>query len=74
MTTWQEVEKHWTEFKQKLHTHWPRITGAELNRIRGSRELLAKSLEADYQVTHLEAEKQIDSFLRTLAPARTETK
>ncbi len=68
MTTWQEVEKHWTDFKPKVRTQWPKLTDVEINTIAGKRNILAKSLEADYKITHKEAEKQIDTFLKTLEP------
>jgi len=70
MTTWQEVEKHWTEFKPKIHSHWPKLTTPELNTIAGKRTMLVKSLETDYKITSTEAEKQVDSFLKTLEPVK----
>ena len=74
MTTWQEVEKHWTEFKPRVRSHWPKLKAAELNKIEGKRNLLAKSLEADYKITHAEAEKQIDTFLKIFAPVKATAK
>jgi len=70
MTTWQEVEKHWTQFKPKLRAHWPKLTELQVNKIEGHRDVLTKSLETDYKITHNEAEKQIDSFLKTLEPVK----
>ena len=70
MTAWQEVEKHWTELKLKVRSQWPRLTNVEIHRIGGKRDVLAQNLEMDYGITHAEAEQQIDSFLRTLAPPK----
>jgi len=70
MTTWQEVEKHWTEFKPKFRAHWPKLTDNQISKIGGHRDVLAKSLEMDYKITHIEAEKQIDTFLKTLTPVK----
>ena len=70
MTTWQEVEKNWTQFKPKFHAHWPKLTDMQINKVQGHRDMLCKSLESDYKITHVEAEKQIDTFLKTLAPIK----
>jgi len=70
MTTWLEVEKHWTEFKPKVHSQWPKLTGPELTTIAGKRNMLVKTIETDYKIPHTEAEKQVDSFLKTLAPIK----
>jgi hypothetical protein len=70
MTAWREVEKHWTEHKLSVRSEWPRLTNAEIHRIRGKRNVLAKSLESDYGITHGEAEAQIDWFLKGLAPLK----
>jgi hypothetical protein len=71
MTTWQEVEKHWSEFKPKVHTQWPKLSDVEINNIAGKRTVLAKSLETDYKITLAEAEKQIDTFLKTAVLPKT---
>ncbi|HEX5137078.1 MAG TPA: CsbD family protein [Planctomycetota bacterium] len=68
MTTWQEVERNWTRFKPKFRAQWPRLT--ELDRIDGHRVFLARSLESEYELTHREAEREIDAFLKTLDPVR----
>jgi uncharacterized protein YjbJ (UPF0337 family) len=70
MTTWQEVEKHWKEFRQEVRTQWPKLTDTELNTIAGKRDKLVKTLETDYKVTHAEAEKQVESFLKTHSPIK----
>jgi uncharacterized protein YjbJ (UPF0337 family) len=65
MTTWQQVERHWKEFRPQLRSQWPKLSDAELNDIGGKRDKLVKTLETDYKVTHAEAEKQVESFLKT---------
>jgi len=70
MTTWQEVEKNWTQLKPKFRAHWPKLTEVQVNKIEGHRNVLAKSLESDYKITPIEAEKQIDTFLKTLQPVK----
>lgn len=74
MTTWQDVQKHWMDFRPKVHDRWPKLTETELTAIGGKRDKLSKSLETDYKITHNEAEKQIDEFLKTLAPAKAKGK
>ena len=71
MITWNEVEKNWTTFKPKVHNQWPKLTETELSTIAGKRTMLVKTIETDYKVTHAEAEKQIDAFLKAAPPLKT---
>jgi uncharacterized protein YjbJ (UPF0337 family) len=70
MTNWQEIEKHWADFKPRVRSQWPKLTDAQIDKIAGKRAVLAKSLQTDYKITHAEAEKQIDAFLKGLAPVK----
>jgi len=74
MTTWQDVQTHWTDFKPKVHGRWPKLSETELTTIAGKRDMLSNTLETDYRITHIEAEKQIDDFLKTLAPTKAKGK
>jgi hypothetical protein len=68
MITWQEVEKHWTDYKPQIHNKWLKIPDAELNRIKGKKEQLVHAIEESYHVPHSDATKQLDSFLKTAKP------
>jgi len=74
MTTWKDVQQHWTEFKPRVRTRWPKLKEMELEKIAGKRDVLAKTLETDYKLTHTEAEKQIDEFLKAEKPAKAGAK
>ena len=42
---WPEVKKDWTVYRSQFKTKWPKLTDADLDKIRGDRDTLIKLLK-----------------------------
>ena len=71
MTTWQEIESHWPDFRPKVQAKWNKLTMADLDKIHGKRDILITSLKDRYQMKKEEAVRQIDEFLKVQKPVTT---
>ena len=60
---WNQVEGNWEQFKGKAQTQWGKLTGDDLDVIRGNRKQLAGKIQEAYGKTQEEAEREIDSLL-----------
>jgi uncharacterized protein YjbJ (UPF0337 family) len=63
---WDRVEGNWKEFKGKAQQKWGKLTNDDLDVIEGKRQELAGRLQQHYGVAQDEAERQIDTWLKSV--------
>ena len=59
---WTEIAADWPEKKVLIESHWPGLTGVDLDRIDGDRGRLAEALRGRYGLGPEEAERAICVF------------
>jgi uncharacterized protein YjbJ (UPF0337 family) len=63
---WDRVEGNWKEFKGKVQQKWGKLTNDDIDVIEGKRMQLSGRLQQRYGVAKDEAERQIDSWLKSV--------
>src|SRR6266508_3400036 len=63
---WDRVEGNWKELKGKVQQKWGKLTDDDLNVIEGKRTELSGRLQQRYGVAKDEAERQIDTWLKSV--------
>jgi uncharacterized protein YjbJ (UPF0337 family) len=63
---WDRVEGNWKELKGKGQQKWGKLTDDDLNVIEGKRTELSGRLQQRYGVAKDEAERQIDTWLKSV--------
>jgi uncharacterized protein YjbJ (UPF0337 family) len=66
MMNWDRVEGNWKQFKGKVQQQWGKLTDDDLDVIQGNQTELAGRLQQRYGYAKDEAEKQIDSWVKTI--------
>jgi uncharacterized protein YjbJ (UPF0337 family) len=61
---WNQVEGNWEQFKGSVQKNWGKLTGDDLDVIKGNRKQLAGKLQERYGTAQEEAERDIDTWLR----------
>ena len=62
---WDQIERDWMQFKNNVRTNWVKLTDEDLTRIGGRRADLAKRLQARYGFAKVEAEREIEAWMKT---------
>ena len=62
---WDRIEGNWTEFKDKVQQKWGKLTDDDVDVIEGKRKELAGRLQQRYGYAQDQAEREIDSWLKT---------
>ena len=62
---WDRVEGNWKEFHGTVQQKWGKLTNDDLDVIEGKRQELAGRLQQRYGVAKDEAEREIDTWLKT---------
>ncbi len=63
---WDRVEGNWQTFKGKAQQKWGKLTDDDLRVIEGKRMELAGRLQERYGYAKDEADKNIDTWLKSL--------
>jgi uncharacterized protein YjbJ (UPF0337 family) len=63
---WDRIEGNWKEFKGKAQQQWGKLTNDDLDVVEGKRKELAGRLQQRYGVAQDEAERQIDTWLKSV--------
>ena len=63
---WDRVEGSWKTFKGKVQQKWGKLSDDDLNVIEGKRRELSGRLQQRYGVAKDEAERQIDTWLKSV--------
>ncbi len=59
-----QMEGNWDQFRGKVQAQWGKLTGDDLDVIKGNRTELSGKLQERYGLAKEEAERQIDDFER----------
>ena len=62
---WDRIQGNWTEFKGKVQQKWGKLTDDDVDVIEGKRKELSGRLQQRYGYAQDQAEKEIDSWLKT---------
>lgn len=68
-TTWEGIEKSWSELKARVQYRWDRLTEQELDDVGGSYDRLVRKLQEKYELSREQAEQELDEFLSTVPPS-----
>ena len=60
---WNEIEGNWKQFAGKAQARWGRLTGDELDSVKGRQKELAGLIQERYGKTHDEAVRELDSWM-----------
>ena len=63
---WDRIEGNWKEFKGKVQKQWGKLTADDLDVVKGKRTELAGRIQERYGVARDQAEREIDSWLKTV--------
>jgi uncharacterized protein YjbJ (UPF0337 family) len=63
---WDRVEGNWKTFKGRVQQKWGKLTDDDVNVIEGKRSELSGRLQERYGVARDEAERQIDTWLKSV--------
>lgn len=63
---WKEVERNWTQYKDRVQDRWDELTADELNQIGGSYNELVGKLQEKYGITQQQAERELEEFQSTV--------
>jgi uncharacterized protein YjbJ (UPF0337 family) len=63
---WDQVEGNWKQVKGKVQQQWGKLTNDDLNLVEGKRTELVGRIQERYGIQRDEAERQVDSWLRSL--------
>ena len=64
---WERIAGHWAPWRDRIRGRWSRLTGDQLDAISGRRELLVMRIQEAYELTRIEAERQLRNWERNLA-------
>ncbi|HLV95776.1 MAG TPA: CsbD family protein [Candidatus Acidoferrales bacterium] len=67
---WDQVAGNWKQVKGKTREQWGKLTNDDLDVIEGRREQLIGVLQERYGWARNEAEKQADSFVKSLKESK----
>jgi len=63
---WDRIEGNWKQFKGKAQQQWGKLTDDDLDVIKGNQAELAGRLQQRYGYAKDEAQRQIDSWMKTV--------
>lgn len=63
---WDRIEGNWKQFKGKIQQQWGHLTNDDLDKIAGKRTELAGRLQERYGYAKEQAEREIDSWLKSV--------
>jgi len=63
---WKDVERNWTEYRDRVQDRWDELTRDELDQIGGSYNDLVGKLQEKYGITQQQAERELEEFQSTV--------
>jgi len=63
---WDRVEGNWKQFKGQVQQQWGKLTDDDLDVIQGNQTELAGRLQERYGYAKDEAQRQIDSWMKSV--------
>jgi uncharacterized protein YjbJ (UPF0337 family) len=65
---WDQVARRWTEVRPDVASQWPKLTGDDLESVRGKRDALVAKIEKRYGVLEETAQEQVNEWLEKRSP------
>jgi uncharacterized protein YjbJ (UPF0337 family) len=65
---WDEVSGRWKQFTGKARQNWGKLTDDDLEVAKGRREELVGKIQERYGISKDEANRQVDSWIKSLDP------
>lgn len=62
---WDQIQGNWMQFKGRLRHNWVKLTDEDITRINGRRTELVARLQERYGFVKVEAEREVDAWLKT---------
>ncbi|KZD01348.1 CsbD family protein [Oceanibaculum pacificum] len=63
---WDQVAGKWKQMQGKAQVQWGKLTNDDLDVMEGNRDQLVGKIQERYGIAKDEAERQVDSWQRTL--------
>jgi uncharacterized protein YjbJ (UPF0337 family) len=63
---WKEVERDWSQYRDRVQDRWSELTVEELDQIGGSYDRLVSTLQDKYGITQEQAELELKEFQSTV--------
>ena len=63
---WDRVEGNWKQLKGKVQTQWGKLTDDDIDVVEGKRTELAGKLQERYGYAKDQAEREIDTWLKSV--------
>ena len=63
---WNQVEGNWEQFKGKVQNQWGKLTGDDLDVIKGKRKELSGKIQERYGKAQEDADKEVDEWVNRL--------
>lgn len=63
---WDTIEGNWKQLKGKFREKWGELTDDEIEKIAGKKDILIGKLQEKYGLSREDAEREADTFGRTL--------
>lgn len=63
---WDQVAGKWKQVQGKAQVQWGKLTNDDLDVMEGNRDQLVGKIQERYGIAKEEAERQVDSWQRTL--------
>jgi len=60
---WNQIEGSWEQFRGKAQANWGKLTGDDLDVIKGSRRELVGKIQERYGKAQDEAEREVDDWV-----------
>lgn len=62
---WDQIQGNWMQFKGRLRHNWAKLTDEDITRINGRRTELVARLQERYGFVKVEAEREVDAWMKT---------
>jgi len=63
---WDRIEGNWMQFKGQVRQQWGKLTDDDMELVKGKRIELAGRIQERYGVAREQAEREIESWLKTV--------
>jgi uncharacterized protein YjbJ (UPF0337 family) len=67
---WEGIESNWLQIKGLVRRHWAELSDADIIEVRGKRDALAQRLRDRYGISAVEADTEIEGWLKSLKSSR----
>ncbi|MGO8970140.1 MAG: CsbD family protein [Myxococcaceae bacterium] len=69
---WSQMEGQWKQVKAQLKSKWAKLTDDDVQNLAAKRDDLVGKIQERYGILKDDAERQVDAFVATFGPGRTE--